>query len=120
MEHYTSNFGLVSNIGLGDLSYQLQQCFCSSTYFEPVWINLPRGYRSGLQLLKSLYSLSVAPCLWYKHLSDALKDEGFKTCVNDPCLLYKDTILVVLYVNDLGIAYLSKTISCLVPWMYAD
>ena len=89
--------------------------FVQAPITEPVWIHLPRGYRSEkgnstcLQLLKSLYGLSVAPRLWYEHLSDALRDEGFKTCVNDPCLLYKDTILVVLYVDDLGIAYSSKT-----------
>ncbi|KAI2506516.1 Reverse transcriptase (RNA-dependent DNA polymerase) [Fragilaria crotonensis] len=49
--------------------------------------------------------LEVAPRLWYQHLSEALREEGFKACANDPCLLYKDTIMVVLYVDDLGIAY---------------
>jgi len=84
----------------------------SSAFFQaplsdPVWIHLPRGYRSEkgnttcLQLLKSLYGQSVAPRLWYEHLSEALKEEGFKTCINDPCLLYKDTIIVVVYVDDL-------------------
>jgi hypothetical protein len=47
----------------------------------------------------------VAPQLWYQHLSQALREEGFKACANDPCLLNKDTIMVVLYVDDLGIAY---------------
>ena len=47
----------------------------------------------------------MAPRLWYQHLSEALREEGFKACANDPCLLYKDTIMVVLYVDDLGIAY---------------
>jgi hypothetical protein len=41
-------------------------------------------------------------------LSEALREEGFKKCANDPCLLYKDTIMVVLYVDDLGIAYSNK------------
>ncbi|KAI2508990.1 hypothetical protein MHU86_5366 [Fragilaria crotonensis] len=76
-----------------------------------IWIHLPRGFHSPrghatcLRLLKSLYGLSVAPRLWYQHLSEALREEGFKACANDPCLLYKDTIMVVLYVDDLGIAY---------------
>ncbi|KAI2499655.1 hypothetical protein MHU86_14836 [Fragilaria crotonensis] len=69
------------------------------------WIPLPRGHATCLRLLKSLYGLSVAPRLWYQHLSEALREEGFKACANDPCLLYKDTIMVVLYVDDLGIAY---------------
>ncbi|KAI2498726.1 hypothetical protein MHU86_15793 [Fragilaria crotonensis] len=83
----------------------------SSPLSDPVWIHLPRGFHSPrghatcLRLLKSLYGLSVAPRLWYQHLSEALREEGFKACANDPCLLYKDTIMVVLYVDDLGIAY---------------
>ena len=41
---------------------------------DPVWIHLPRGYRSKsatptcLRLKKSLYGLSVAPKLWYQYL----------------------------------------------------
>ena len=89
--------------------------FVQAPLDDPVWIHLPRGFRSEhgpstcLQLLKSLYGLSVAPRLWYEHLSDALREEGFKACTNDQCLLYKDTIMVVIfYVDDLGIAYSSK------------
>ncbi len=85
--------------------------FVQAPLSDPVWIHLPRGFHSPrghatcLQLLKSLFGLSVAPQLWYQHLSQALCEEGFKACANDPCLLYKDTIMVVLYVDDLGIAY---------------
>ncbi|KAI2513070.1 hypothetical protein MHU86_1362 [Fragilaria crotonensis] len=69
------------------------------------WIPLSERPRHVPSTLKSLYGLSVAPRLWYQHLSEALREEGFKACANDPCLLYKDTIMVVLYVDDLGIAY---------------
>jgi hypothetical protein len=85
--------------------------FVQAPLSDPVWIHLPRGvhsekgYNACLQLLKSLYGLSVAPRLWYQHLSEALHEEGFKTCANDPCLLYKDTIMVALYIDYLGIAY---------------
>ncbi|KAI2511448.1 hypothetical protein MHU86_2884 [Fragilaria crotonensis] len=101
----------------GDLQETEQETFApvvawsTAPLTDPVWIHLPRGFRSErgsstcLQLLKSLYGLSVAPRLWYEHLSDALRDEGFKSCANDPCLLYKDTIMVVIYVDDLGIAF---------------
>ena len=88
--------------------------FVQAPLADPVWIHLPRGFRSELgsntclRLLKSLYGLSVAPRLWYEHLSDALREEDFKSCANDPCLLYKDTILIVIYVDDLGIAYSDK------------
>ena len=87
--------------------------FVQAKLTEPVWIHLPRGFRSEkgastcLRLAKSLYGLTVAPRLWYKHLFQALTEEGF-ACANDACLLYRDTIMVVLYVDDLGIAYSNK------------
>jgi hypothetical protein len=58
--------------------------FVQAPLSDPVWIHLPRGFHSPrghatcLQLLKSLYGLSVAPRLWYQHLSQALREEGFK------------------------------------------
>ena len=76
---------------------------------EPVWIHLPRGYRSSkpgstcLQLNKSLYGLSIAPRLWYEHLRDALLKDGFKQCVYDQCLLLKPNMIIFLYVDDCGV-----------------
>jgi Reverse transcriptase (RNA-dependent DNA polymerase) len=61
-----------------------------------------------LRLLKSLYGLSVAPRLWYDCLSEALLDHGFKPSTIDPCLLVKDTMMIVLYVDNLGITYSSE------------
>ena len=63
--------------------------FAQAPLSDPVWIHLPCGFPL---FLKSLYGLSVAPRLWYQHLLEALREEGFKTCANDPCLLYKDTL----------------------------
>jgi hypothetical protein len=87
--------------------------FVQAPLNDPVWIHLPRGFQPEsddrstvcLRLLKSLYGLSVAPRLWYQHLREALHDCGFKQCANDPCLMYTTTIMVVVYVDDLGIAY---------------
>jgi hypothetical protein len=75
-----------------------------------VWIHLPRGFQSScgpntcLKLKKSLYGLSIAPKLWYETLSKALLNEGFKQSQNDKCFLYKEGFLIVLYVNDAGLA----------------
>ncbi len=87
--------------------------FVQTPLSDPAWIHLPCGFHSKnghntcLQLLTSLYGLSVAS--WYQHLSEALREEGFKTCANDPCLLFKDNVMVVLYVDNLGIAYCNKS-----------
>ncbi|KAI2505950.1 transposable element-like protein [Fragilaria crotonensis] len=106
-----SNFARYLGVSSQTYSRWYYHAFVQAPLSDPVWIHLPRGFHSPrghatcLRLLKSLYGLSVAPRLWYQHLSEALREEGFKACANDPCLLYKDTIMVVLYVDDLGIAY---------------
>ncbi|KAI2489082.1 hypothetical protein MHU86_25511 [Fragilaria crotonensis] len=103
-------FLVLSNFELENLHHRLQQRVRSSPLSDPVWIHLPRGFHSERPRHvpatpeKPLW-LEVWPRLWYQHLSEALREEGFKACANDPCLLYKDTIMVVLYVDDLGIAY---------------
>ncbi|KAI2513951.1 hypothetical protein MHU86_335 [Fragilaria crotonensis] len=57
----------------------------------------------------NLYGLSVAPRLWFEHVLEAFTDQGFKQSTLDPCFLFKDTIMVVLYVDDVGIAYANES-----------
>ena len=83
--------------------------FVQATLNEPVWIHLPRGFRSSLKgttclrLVKSLYGLSSAPRLWYDHLIQALKEDGFQMSKHDQCLLYKENIIIFLWVDDCGV-----------------
>ena len=82
------------------------KAFIQAELAEPVWIPLPRGYKSNmpeatcLQLIKSLYGLSIAPRLWYEHLHDALLKYGFQQCDYDPCLWLKPNMIIFLYVDD--------------------
>ena len=83
--------------------------FVQATLPEPVWVHLPRGYKSSmpgktcLRLKKSLYGLSIAPRLWYEHLLKALLEDGFVKSVGDECLLLKKNMIVFLYVDDCGV-----------------
>ena len=94
-------------------SIDFSSAFVQAMLQTPVWIHLPRGFQSKivngpkrcLKLIKSLYGLSVAPRLWFAHVLEAFTSQGFKQSQNDPCFLYKSTIMVVLYVDDVGIAY---------------
>ena len=94
-------------------SIDFSSAFVQARLHDPVWIHLPRGFTTSngkgqcLRLLKSLYGLTVAPRLWYQHLTQALLDFGFKPTVDDPCFLVTGTLMIVLYVDDLGIAYCS-------------
>lgn len=92
------------------ISIDFSSAFVQAKLKTPVWVHLPRGYTSSkgpgicLRLVKSLYGLSIAPRLWYEHLIAALKELGFKQTAQDPCFLYKSNSLIVVYVDDMGIA----------------
>ena len=98
-------------LGWHTISIDFSSAFVQSKLKKPVWIHLPQGFRSNkgpktcLRLVKSLYGLSVSPILWYETCTKAFMELGFKKSPFDPCLLYKDTMMVVLYVDDAGISY---------------
>ena len=84
--------------------------FVQAKLNSPVWIHLPRGYKSTksyptcLRLKKSLYGLAVAPKLWSEMLFKAFRDDGFDQSENDPCLFLKPNMVAFTYVDDCGIA----------------
>jgi Reverse transcriptase (RNA-dependent DNA polymerase) len=77
----------------------------------PMWIKLPRGYRSEvsgpacLQLLRSLYGTTFAPKLWCDCLFAALKEYGLTQSKYDPCLFCKPGMMACVYVDDLVLAF---------------
>ena len=86
--------------------------FVQAKLDAPVWIHLPRGFKSEhgykktcLCLKKSPYGLSVTHRLWSRsqHLLSTLKREGFVASKYDSCLLIKPKMLIVLYVDDAGV-----------------
>jgi Reverse transcriptase (RNA-dependent DNA polymerase) len=87
-------------------SIDFASAFVQATLDQPVWIHLPRGYRSSLgpntclRLVKSLYGLSVAPRLWFEHLSRALKAIGLTQSRYDQCLFYSKCLMLGVYCDD--------------------
>ena len=81
-----------------------------------IYMSIPRGYTSKLgrngclKLVRSLHGSKFAPRNWYMHLRAALLQLGFKESTIDPCLLYKHNLLMVLYIDDAGIAAPSREI----------
>ena len=104
---------LISALKMGwqTQSIDFSNAFVQSDLDHPVWIHLPRGFhstipgKSCLKLVKSLYGLSVAPKLWYQLVLKALKAMGFKQSSIDACLFFKARIFLIVYVDDVGIAY---------------
>ena len=84
--------------------------FIQAKLDDEIFVHVPRGFvssktgRTCLKLKRSLYGLSVAPRLWFKHLWKALDQEGLKPSDHDPCLMFRKDLVVIQYVDDLGLA----------------
>ena len=105
---------LVLSLLLGWITCNIDftNAFVQAVLSSPVWIHLPRGFRSSrgrgtcLRLKKSLYGLRTAPRLWYEHLRHAMLEKlGFKQSAFDPCMFYRHNMLAILYVDDVGLAF---------------
>ena len=67
-------------------------------------MSLKHGDKACLRLNKSVYGLKVAPKLWFEHLKRGLVELGFKSSSYDECLLYREGMLLVVFVDDCGLA----------------
>jgi hypothetical protein len=103
---------LSMTLGWKTVSVDWANAFIQSSLEEPIFVHLPRGFSSSLgpntclKLKKSLYGTSIAPRLWWLHLRKALLSDaiGMKESPHDQCLLYRPGLLMVLYVDDAGLA----------------
>jgi hypothetical protein len=101
---------LSMTLGWTTCNVDFSNAFLQAELENPVWIHLPRGFRSNrpgktcLRLNKSQYGLTVAPRLWYEHLTAALHDLGLVPSKHDSCLLFKRDLMVIVYVDDVGLA----------------
>lgn len=91
-------------------SIDFSNAFVHATLEKPLWIHLPRGFHAGkpgkfcLRLKRSLYGTRDAPRLFYECASAAFEELGFKKSEHDPCFFYKRNMMLVLYVDDVGVA----------------
>ena len=82
---------------------------------EPMSVQTPRGFlnkygKDGcLKLAKSLYGSKFAPRLWYQYLRKALLKLGLRECPYNKCLFYRPGLLMILYVDNAGIAAPNRT-----------
>ena len=104
-------------LGWYTCTIDFSNAFVQADLEEPTFIHLPRGFQSNsntstcLHLKKSIYGLSVAPRLWFQHLLKALTSEGLVQSKYDPCLLYRNNLIVICYVDDLGLQVPKKEIA---------
>lgn len=80
-----------------------------------LWMHVPRGYESSegpdycLRMLKSIYGTKDAPLLWFKYLTGIFSKLGLVQSTHDPCLWYGEDLMVVVYVDDIGVSATKKS-----------
>jgi len=79
---------------------------------KEVYVELPEGFNNNEDLVcmlrKSLYGLKQSPRLWNNKINTYLIKNGFKRCINDQCIYYKQDengiILIGIWVDNIIIA----------------
>ena len=77
---------------------------------EPIWMRPPRGYKCSkgndhcLKLKKSLYGHKAASRYWSCFIGRYFKKLGLTQSEHDPCLWYGRGLILVQYVDDMGIS----------------
>ncbi|GJW53299.1 retrovirus-related pol polyprotein from transposon TNT 1-94 [Tanacetum coccineum] len=101
--------------------YELEQldvktAFLQGNIEEMIYMKHPPGYEQGNKvclLKKSLYGLKQSPRQWYRRFDEYMLSNGFKRSSYDSCVYYSsyapgEYIYLLLYVDDMLIAYMSK------------
>ena len=78
----------------------------------PLYMKLPQGYNTKyllegamkgshvLKLLHNIYGNKAAGRVWNKYLDKGLQEAGFMPSKVDPCLYYKEGVVLLVYIDD--------------------
>ncbi|GKF97224.1 retrovirus-related pol polyprotein from transposon TNT 1-94, partial [Tanacetum coccineum] len=101
--------------------YELEQldvkmAFLHGNLKEVIYMRQPPGYEQGNKvclLKRSLYGLKQSPRQWYRRFDEYMLRNGFKHSSYDDCVYYRsyapgEYIYLLLYVDDMLIAYKSN------------
>ena len=77
-----------------------------------IYLKAPDGTTKNDNLVwklhRSLYGLKQSPRIWYLTVKKVLVDSGYKNSILEPCLFWKNGVMLVLYVDDIFICGRNK------------
>jgi Reverse transcriptase (RNA-dependent DNA polymerase) len=85
------------------------QAFPQAPIEQELYIEIPKGCNIGkydpkdwvLQVLNNIYGQCQAGKVWFDYLTKGLVDKlGFKQSKIDPCILWRNTTIMILYTDD--------------------
>ena len=103
--------------GLETKSIDFVLAFPQAELDTDVYMELPFGFDVDgsrnfiLKLNKSLYGLKNSSRNWFQHLINGLKSRGFTQSQVDPCVLYREDSIILVYVDDCIIFSRSKSVN---------
>ena len=78
--------------------------FTNADLDEEIFCHAPEEFKQShrwIRLNKALYGQARSPKLWYNHISNALKDLGFRQVPDAPCCFVNGTLIVFFFVDDI-------------------
>jgi hypothetical protein len=73
---------------------------------ESIHVHQPRGFHCGkgdevLRLKQTLYCLKQSPRYFFQYVTERLIKQGLTASKLDPCLFISNSLIVIIYVNDI-------------------
>jgi hypothetical protein len=99
---------LVAGFNLETRQYDVVNAFANAQLPQPVYCECPEGYGQLGKIWKvliALYGLRTSLLLWYKDLTDGLRELGLEPVLDTNCLFVSNFIILMFYVDDIVIAY---------------
>ena len=101
--------GLINNLATSTIDFTL--AFPQVDLDVDVYMELPHGMVGPdgtrknhiLKLNKSLYGLKQASHNWFNYLCQALENRDFVRSQSDPCVFFRDGLVLLIYVDDIMI-----------------
>ena len=89
----------------------IKTAFLNGIIDEDIYMYQPVMYKDRkypnhvCKLQKSLYGLKQAPYCWNRELVKALNNHGFTQLLSDPCVWFKDNMVIGYHVDDFIVSY---------------
>ena len=90
---------------LESMCLDFTQAFPQADIKRPTYMEIPTGYDNPngeyvLKLKCNFYGLADANLTWFEHCRKGLQNRGFIPSNIDPCLFYKEGMILLIYVDD--------------------
>lgn len=94
------------------LHLNVKNAFLNGKIDHDVYLKAPNGTTKNNNLVwklqKSIYGLKQSSRIWYLTVKKILVDSGYKNSILEPCLFWKNGVMMLLYVDDILICGSNK------------